>query len=84
MIRRCYELAEGAKSSDSVVDVVERFVYFDECRVKQSAGLIKLVQTPQNVENLPQQTYTPFFTDDTSVVERLDRNTIYRLKTVKI
>ena len=63
VIRRCYKLAEQHKAVIPVVETVSRTEY-------------KLVQTPQvfDVELLKQaygQEFTPFFTDDASVVEAM-------------
>lgn len=77
VIRRCYELAAQHQAVIPVVDIVEtlRHVSNDEsATVDRSA--YKLVQTPQvfDVDLLKRayaQQYTPFFTDDASVVESI-------------
>ena len=67
VIRRCYKLAEQYKAVIPVVDAGSETVSRTE---------YKLVQTPQvfEVELLKQaygQEFTPFFTDDASVVEAM-------------
>ena len=77
VIRRCYELAEQYKAVIPVVDVVETLRHLTDAgseTVRRTE--YKLVQTPQvfEVELLKQaygQEFTPFFTDDASVVEAM-------------
>ncbi len=77
VIRRCYELAKVHKAVIPVVDVVETLRHLTEVGSETvSRTDYKLVQTPQvfEVELLKQaygQEFTPFFTDDASVVEAM-------------
>ena len=77
VIRRCYELAEQQKAVIPVVDVVETLRHLTESGSETvSRNDYKLVQTPQvfDVELLKQayaRDFTPFFTDDASVVEAM-------------
>ena len=77
VIKRCYELAAIKKAVIPVIDVVETVRHITETGSETvSRNDYKLVQTPQVVdaELLKQayaQEYTPFFTDDASVVEAM-------------
>ena len=77
VIRRCYDLAEQHKAVIPVVDVVETLRHLTEVGSETVSRIdYKLVQTPQvfDVELLKQayeQEFTPFFTDDASVVEAM-------------
>ena len=77
VIRRCYELAEQHKAVIPVVDVVETLRRLTDAGSETvSRTEYKLVQTPQvfDVGLLKQaygQEFTPFFTDDASVVEAM-------------
>lgn len=77
VIRRCYDLAEEQKAVIPVIDVVETVRHLtDGGSETVSRSDFKLVQTPQvfDTELLKQayaQEYTPFFTDDASVVEAM-------------
>ena len=77
VIRRCYDLAEQHKAVIPVVDVVETLRHLTEVVSETvSRNYYKFVQTPQvfDVELLKQayeQEFTPFFTDDASVVEAM-------------
>ena len=77
VIRRCYELAEVQKAVIPVVDVVETLRHLTDAGSETVSRIdYKLVQTPQvfDVELLQQayaQEFTPFFTDDASVVEAM-------------
>ena len=77
VIRRCYKLAEQHKAVIPVVDVVETLRRLTDAGSETvSRTEYKLVQTPQvfDVELLKQaygQEFTPFFTDDASVVEAM-------------
>ena len=77
VIRRCYKLAEQHKAVIPVVDVVETLRHLTDAGSETvSRTEYKLVQTPQvfEVELLKQaygQEFTPFFTDDASVVEAM-------------
>ena len=77
VIRRCYDLAEQHKAVIPVVDVVETLRHLTEVGSETvSRNDYKLVQTPQvfDVELLKQayeQEFTPFFTDDASIVEAM-------------
>ena len=77
VIRRCYKLAEQHKAVIPVVDVVETLRHLTDAGSETvSRTEYKLVQTPQvfDVELLKQaygQEFTPFFTDDASVVEAM-------------
>lgn len=77
VIGRCYELALTQKAVVPVVDIFDtiRCVDGQQSRTVERS-LYKVVQTPQvfDVELLKRaysQSYTPFFTDDASVVEAL-------------
>lgn len=77
VIRRCYDLAEVHRAVIPVTDVVEtlRHVSDDGSRTV-GRNEYKLVQTPQvfDTDLLKQaysQEFTPFFTDDASVVEAM-------------
>lgn len=77
VISRCYDLAAEEKAVIPVIDVVETVRHLNgEGSVTVNRDDYKLVQTPQvfDVELLKQaynQSYTPHFTDDASVVEAL-------------
>lgn len=77
VIRRCYNLAEQHKAVIPVIDVVETLRHLTaEGSETVSRNDFKLVQTPQvfDVDLLKQayaQEFTPFFTDDASVVEAM-------------
>lgn len=77
VIRRCYELAERQRAVIPVIDVVETVRHLTDAGSETvSRDEYKLVQTPQvfDAELLKQayaQDFTPFFTDDASVVEAL-------------
>ena len=77
VIKRCYELAAIKKAVLPVIDVVETVRHITETGSETvSRNDYKLVQTPQvfDAELLKQayaQEYTPFFTDDASVVEAM-------------
>lgn len=77
VIRRCYDLAEQHKAVIPVIDVVETLRHLTaEGSETVSRNDFKLVQTPQvfDVDLLKQayaQEFTPFFTDDASVVEAM-------------
>lgn len=77
VISRCYDLAAEKKAVIPVIDVVETVRHLDgEGSITVNRDDYKLVQTPQvfDVELLKQaynQSYTPHFTDDASVVEAL-------------
>lgn len=77
VIRRCYELAERQRAVIPVIDVVETVRHLTDAGSETvSRDDYKLVQTPQvfDVQLLKQayaQEFTPFFTDDASVVEAL-------------
>ena len=77
VIKRCYELAAIKKAVIPVIDVVETVRHITEAGSETvSRNDYKLVQTPQvfDAELLKQayaQEYTPFFTDDASVVEAM-------------
>ncbi len=77
VISRCYDLAAEKKAVIPVIDVVETVRHLNgEGSVTVNRDDYKLVQTPQvfDVELLKQaynQSYTPHFTDDASVVEAL-------------
>ena len=77
VIKRCYELAAIKKAVIPVIDVVETVRPITETGSETvSRNDYKLVQTPQvfDAELLKQayaQEYTPFFTDDASVVEAM-------------
>lgn len=75
VIRNCYDLAKQYKAVIPVIDVVETLRHLTNTGSETvSRNDYKLVQTPQvfDTELLRQayaQEYTPFFTDDASVVE---------------
>ena len=77
VIRRSYDLAKVQKAVIPVVDVVETLRHLTDAGSETvSRNDYKLVQTPQvfDVELLKQayaQEFTPFFTDDASVVEAM-------------
>ena len=77
VIRRYYDLAKVQKAVIPVVDVVETLRHLTDAGSETvSRNDYKLVQTPQvfDVELLKQayaQEFTPFFTDDASVVEAM-------------
>lgn len=77
VIRRCYELAERQRAVIPVIDVVETVRHLTDAGSETvNRDDYKLVQTPQvfDVQLLKQayaQEFTPFFTDDASVVEAL-------------
>ena len=77
VIKRCYELAAIKKAVIPVIDVAETVRHITETGSETvSRNDYKLVQTPQvfDAELLKQayaQEYTPFFTDDASVVEAM-------------
>ncbi len=77
VISRCYDLAAEKKAVIPVIDVVETVRHLNgEGSITVNRDDYKLVQTPQvfDVELLKQaynQSYTPHFTDDASVVEAL-------------
>mgnify|MGYP002592979739 FL=1 len=77
VIKRCYELAAIKKAVIPVIDVVETVRHITETGSETvSRNDYKLVQTPQvfDAELLKQayaQEYTPFFTDDASVVDAM-------------
>lgn len=77
VITRCYALAAEKKAVIPVTDVVETVRHLEgEGSATVSRDEYKLVQTPQvfDAELLKQayeQPYTPFFTDDASVVEAM-------------
>lgn len=77
VIGRCYELAATRQAVVPVIDVVETVRHLTaEGSETVARSEYKLVQTPQVFDaGLPKrayaQEYTPFFTDDASVVEAL-------------
>lgn len=77
VIQRCYDFAEQQKAVIPVIDVVETVRHLtDGGSETVSRSDYKLVQTPQvfDAELLKRayaQEYTPFFTDDASVVEAM-------------
>ncbi|NCC10716.1 MAG: 2-C-methyl-D-erythritol 4-phosphate cytidylyltransferase [Bacteroidia bacterium] len=77
VIGRCYELALTQKAVVPVVDIFDTIRCVDgEQSATVDRSLYKIVQTPQvfDVDLLKRaysQDYTPFFTDDASVVEAL-------------
>lgn len=77
VIKRCYELAAIKKAVIPVIDVMETVRHITETGSETvNRNDYKLVQTPQvfDAELLKQayaQEYTPFFTDDASVVEAM-------------
>lgn len=77
VLQRCYDLAVSHKAVIPVVEVVETVRHLQENQsITVPRGEYRLVQTPQ-VFDAPvlkqayQQPYTPFFTDDASVVEAM-------------
>lgn len=77
VIRQCYTLAETHKAVIPVIDIVETLRHLTDAGSETvSRNDYKLVQTPQvfDIDLLKQaysQQYTPFFTDDASVVEAM-------------
>lgn len=77
VIARCYALAAEKKAVIPVIDVLETVRHLEgEGSTTVSRDEYKLVQTPQvfDADLLKQayeQPYTPFFTDDASVVEAM-------------
>lgn len=77
VIARCYTLAAEKKAVIPVIDIVETVRHLEgEGSVTVNRDEYKLVQTPQvfDVDLLKhayEQPYTPFFTDDASVVEAM-------------
>lgn len=77
VIKRCYELAAIKKAVVPVIDMVETVRHITATGSETvNRNDYKLVQTPQvfDAELLKQayaQEYTPFFTDDASVVEAM-------------
>lgn len=77
VIRSCYDLAEQHKAVIPVIDVVETVRHLTDAGSETvNRNDYKLVQTPQvfDVELLQKayaQEFTPFFTDDASVVEAM-------------
>ena len=77
VIRNCYDLAEARKAVIPVIDVVETVRHLTgNSSETVSRNDYKLVQTPQvfDTELLKRaytQEFTPFFTDDASVVEAM-------------
>lgn len=77
VIRRCYDFAEQHKAVIPVIDVVETVRHLTGAGSETvNRNDYKLVQTPQvfDVELLQKayaQEFTPFFTDDASVVEAM-------------
>lgn len=77
VISRCYDLAKEQKAVIPVIDVVETLRHLTDVGSETvSRNDYKLVQTPQvfDVELLKRayaQEFTPFFTDDASVVEAM-------------
>lgn len=77
VIRRCYDLAEQHKAVIPVIDVVETVRHLTGAGSETvNRNDYKLVQTPQvfDTELLQKayaQEFTPFFTDDASVVEAM-------------
>lgn len=77
VIGHCYALAETHKAVIPVIDIVETVRHLTDAGSETvSRNDYKLVQTPQvfDVDLLKQaysQQYTPFFTDDASVVEAM-------------
>lgn len=77
VIKRCYELAAIKKAVVPVIDMVETVRHITATGSQTvNRNDYKLVQTPQvfDAELLKQayaQEYTPFFTDDASVVEAM-------------
>ncbi|WP_294538542.1 2-C-methyl-D-erythritol 4-phosphate cytidylyltransferase [uncultured Bacteroides sp.] len=77
VIARCYEQAEVHRAVIPVVDVVETVRHLtDRGSETVDRNAYKLVQTPQVftsevIKSAYAQDYTPFFTDDASVVEAM-------------
>ena len=77
VIRRCYDLAEKHKAVIPVIDIVETVRHLTNAGSETvSRNDYKLVQTPQvfDIDLLKQayaQEFSPFFTDDASVVESI-------------
>lgn len=77
VLKRCYELAVTQKAVIPVIDVVETVRHLTDAGSETvNRNNYKLVQTPQVFDtNLLKQAYaqeyTPFFTDDASVVEAM-------------
>lgn len=77
VIRRCFDLAEQHKAVIPVIDIVETVRHLTGAGSETvSRNDYKLVQTPQvfDAELLQKaytQEFTPFFTDDASVVEAM-------------
>ena len=77
VIKRCYELKKKKKAVVPVIDMVETVRHITATGSETvNRNDYKLVQTPQvfDAELLKQayaQEYTPFFTDDASVVEAM-------------
>lgn len=77
VIRRCYELAIQKKAVVPVIDIVETVRHLTgEGSETVDRNRYKLVQTPQVFEasllkKAYAQEFTPFFTDDASVVEAM-------------
>lgn len=77
VIRSCYDLAEQHKAVIPVIDVVETVRHLTDAGSETvNRNDYKLVQTPQvfDTELLQKayaQEFTPFFTDDASVVEAM-------------
>lgn len=77
VIRRCYDLAEQHKAVIPVIDIVETVRHLTGAGSETvNRNDYKLVQTPQvfDAELLQKayaQEFTPFFTDDASVVEAM-------------
>lgn len=77
VIRSCYDLAEQHKAVIPVIDVVETVRHLTDAGSETvNRNDYKLVQTPQvfDAELLQKayaQEFTPFFTDDASVVEAM-------------
>lgn len=77
VIRRCFDLAEQHKAVIPVIDIVETVRHLTDAGSETvNRNDYKLVQTPQvfDTELLQKayaQEFTPFFTDDASVVEAM-------------
>lgn len=77
VIRSCYDLAEQHKAVIPVIDIVETVRHLTDAGSETvNRNDYKLVQTPQvfDAELLQKayaQEFTPFFTDDASVVEAM-------------
>lgn len=76
-IDRCFETADKHKAAIPVVDLVDSIRQLSESESHSvDRNAYKLVQTPQVVDasvlkHAYEQTYSPLFTDDASVVEAL-------------